>query len=238
MTDNSLKSTPINERLDIINSYIGNDFNEKVTMDMLNSKESISITVKPIPSSIETQQAESLYTNNDATLKEEVVAEARMAPTTNPEEGYVNGQNLQALNESKGWYREGKHGREVEVGDIWVEKIKSLTNEQTALTSKASSDEQKGKQKEKDSEVTYFPKDQLSYPPYKLNIKDGDILAITTNITGLDVVHVGFVCWVGDTLHLLHASSVAKKVILDPQPMYDYSKDKRTHTGVRIISVL
>ena len=88
------------------------------------------------------------------------------------------------------------------------------------------------------SVVTYFPKDQLSYPPYKLNIKDGDILAITTNITGLDVVHVGFVCWVGDTLHLLHASSVAKKVILDPQPMYDYSKDKRTHTGVRIISVL
>ena len=62
------------------------------------------------------------------------------------------------------------------------------------------------------SVVTYFPKDQLSYPPYKLNIKDGDILAITTNITGLDVVHVGFVCWVGDTLHLLHASSVAKKV--------------------------
>ena len=88
------------------------------------------------------------------------------------------------------------------------------------------------------SVVTYFPKDQLSYPPYKLNIKDGDILAITTNITGLDVVHVGFVCWVGDTLHLLHASSVAKKVILDPQPMYDSSKDKRTHTGVRIISVL
>ena len=69
------------------------------------------------------------------------------------------------------------------------------------------------------SVVTYFPKDQLSYPPYKLNIKDGDILAITTNITGLDVVHVGFVCWVGDTLHLLHASSVAKKVILDPQPI-------------------
>ena len=122
LTDNSLKSTPINERLDIINSYIGNDFNEKVTMDMLNSKESISITVKPIPSSIETQQAESLYTNNDATLKEEVVAEARMAPTTNPEEGYVNGQNLQALNESKGWYREGKHGREVEVGDIGSKK--------------------------------------------------------------------------------------------------------------------
>ena len=77
-----------------------------------------------------------------------------------------------------------------------------------------------------------------THPPYKLNIKNGDILAITTNIAGLDMVHVGFVCWVGDTLHLLHASSVAKQVILDPQPMYDYSKNKRTHTGVRIISVL
>ena len=39
----------------------------------------------------------------------DVYKRQRMAPTTNPEEGYVNGQNLQALNESKGWYREGKH---------------------------------------------------------------------------------------------------------------------------------
>lgn len=52
------------------------------------------------------------------------------------------------------------------------------------------------------SVVTYFPKDQLSYPPYKLNIKDGDILAITTNITDLmwytSVLSVGweipFIC--------------------------------------------
>lgn len=27
------------------------------------------------------------------------------------------------MNERKGWYREGKHGREVEVGDIWVERF-------------------------------------------------------------------------------------------------------------------
>lgn len=123
LTDNSLKTTPLNERLDIINRYIGNDFNEKITMDMLNSKESISITVKPESSTVEMQQAEGVYTDKNVSLKQEIVEEARMAPTTNPEEGYVNGQDLQSLNESKGWYREGKHGREVEVGDIWVEKI-------------------------------------------------------------------------------------------------------------------
>ena len=45
------------------------------------------------------------------------------APTINPEEGYVNGAELAEGNERKGWYREGSHGREVEVGDIWVEKV-------------------------------------------------------------------------------------------------------------------
>jgi len=60
-------------------------------------------------------------------------------------------------------------------------------------------------------------------------------LAITTNIKGLDVVHVGFAYWKGNRLHLLHASSVAKKVIEDPQPLFDYSKNKKAHTGVRAI---
>ena len=154
LTDNSLKTTPLNERLDIINRYIGNDFNEKITMDMLNSKESISITVKPESSTVEMQQAEGLYTDKNVSLKQEIVEEARMAPTTNPEEGYVNGQDLQSLNESKGWYREGKHGREVEVGDIWVEKIDPSKNNLQALSSSVNTEE-KGKQKDKDSEITY-----------------------------------------------------------------------------------
>ena len=35
----------------------------------------------------------------------------------------VRGEELAMLNENKGWYREGAHGREVEVGDIIVEKV-------------------------------------------------------------------------------------------------------------------
>ena len=87
-------------------------------------------------------------------------------------------------------------------------------------------------------EVSYIPKENLNLPPDELNIKNGDILAITTNIKGLDVVHVGFAFWKGENLHLLHASSVVKKVIEDPQSLYEYAKNKKAHTGVRVIRVV
>ena len=74
--------------------------------------------------------------------------------------------------------------------------------------------------------------------PEDLKIKNGDILAITTHIKGLDVVHVGFAIWKGEKLHLLHASSNAMKVIEDPQSLYEYSKNKKAHTGVRAIRIM
>lgn len=84
--------------------------------------------------------------------------------------------------------------------------------------------------------VSYLPKSCLNVSPEELDIRNGDIIAITTNIKGLDVVHTGFACWMDGKLHLLHASSVMKKVILDPQSLFDYSKNKKAHTGVRVIS--
>lgn len=87
-------------------------------------------------------------------------------------------------------------------------------------------------------QVSYIPKEMLNLSPEKLKIKNGDILAITTDIKGLDVVHIGFSFWIGEKLHLLHASSVAKKVIEDSQSLYEYSKNKKAHTGVRVISVV
>ena len=83
--------------------------------------------------------------------------------------------------------------------------------------------------------ISYIPKDKLNLSSDDLKIKNGDILAITTNIKGLDVVHVGFAYWKGEELHLLHASSNAMKVIEDAQSLYDYSKNKKAHTGVRAI---
>ena len=84
-------------------------------------------------------------------------------------------------------------------------------------------------------EVSFIPKNKLHLSPDDLKIENGDILTITTNIKGLDVVHVGFAFWKSGQLHLLHASSVAKKVIEDPLSLYDYSWNKKTHTGVRVV---
>lgn len=86
--------------------------------------------------------------------------------------------------------------------------------------------------------VSYIPKERLNESSDVLRIKNGDILAITTSIKGLDVVHVGFAYWKNGRLHLLHASSAAKKVIMDEQTLYDSSKNKKAHTGVRAIRVL
>lgn len=90
----------------------------------------------------------------------------------------------------------------------------------------------------KNVSVSYIPKACLNASSEELEIKNGDILAITTNIEGLDVVHTGFAIWMGGKLHLLHASSAMKKVILDPQSLFDYSKNKKAHTGVRVVSFI
>lgn len=53
---------------------------------------------------------------------EKVYVTGEQLAIENARSNSVSGQDLQALNEKKGFYREGKHGREVEVGDITVEK--------------------------------------------------------------------------------------------------------------------
>ena len=83
--------------------------------------------------------------------------------------------------------------------------------------------------------VSYIPKEKLNLSPEELKIKDGDVLAMVTNIKGLDIVHVGFAFWKEGKLHLLHASSSAKKVIEDPKTQYESSKNTKAHIGVRAI---
>lgn len=68
-------------------------------------------------------------------------------------------------------------------------------------------------------------------------IHDGDIIAITTTLRGLDIQHIGFAVWHKDGLHLLNASSLRHKVVEEPQTLYKYLSTKKTMTGVRIVSV-
>ncbi len=69
-------------------------------------------------------------------------------------------------------------------------------------------------------------------------LRDGDLIAITTNSEGLDVQHVGFAVRVKDRIHLLHASSVAGKVILSKNTLYRYLMQSKTRSGIIAARVL
>ena len=43
-------------------------------------------------------------------------------------------------------------------------------------------------------------------------IRNGDIIAATSTVEGLDVAHTGLALWVDDELHLLHAPLVGESV--------------------------
>ncbi len=84
----------------------------------------------------------------------------------------------------------------------------------------------------------YIPKHTLGQEGLKKYVQDGDILALVTNKKGLDVAHVGLAVWGADgRLHLLHASSAKKQVILDPLSLEAYLKKHPAHLGVRVVRI-
>ncbi len=50
-------------------------------------------------------------------------------------------------------------------------------------------------------------------------IRDGDIIAATSSIEGLDVAHTGFALWQDGQLHLMHAPLVGKVLEISDQPL-------------------
>lgn len=66
-------------------------------------------------------------------------------------------------------------------------------------------------------------------------LKEGDIIAFTTKTPGLDVSHVGIVVMKDGVPYLLHASSKAGKVTIDPLPLAEYLRKNRNLTGARFI---
>lgn len=82
--------------------------------------------------------------------------------------------------------------------------------------------------------IHYVPKAKLK--PEGLSwIKDGDIIAICTNIPGLDISHIGIAIYKEGKLHLLHASSVNKKVEISSAPLSQMLAKSKSNTGIRVI---
>ena len=56
----------------------------------------------------------------------------------------------------------------------------------------------------------YIPEDRIH--EVVRDIHDGDIIAATSTLAGLDVAHTGLALWIDETLHLLHAPLVGEAV--------------------------
>ncbi|MBQ0048889.1 MAG: DUF1460 domain-containing protein [Bacteroidales bacterium] len=84
--------------------------------------------------------------------------------------------------------------------------------------------------------VAYIPNEMLNKGRDVLtNVRDGDVLALVTSKDGLDVSHLGFAQWGTDgKLHLLNASSIHHKVVLEPMTLYRYMKKHPTNLGIRV----
>jgi len=84
--------------------------------------------------------------------------------------------------------------------------------------------------------VCYIPKEQVKN--YEKSLQNGDIIAITTHIQGLDVAHTGFAVVQNGRLYLLHASSEAKKVVVSDETLHDYLARRKNHSGVMVARII
>jgi len=65
-------------------------------------------------------------------------------------------------------------------------------------------------------------------------LKNGDIIATTTNIDGLDVTHTGYVYKDSGGTFFLHASSKSKEVIISEQELQEYVASDSKKTGIMV----
>lgn len=116
LISNSLEEHSIEKRLEVLNGIVEADFADKITQDTLNSEQRIPLALHP-----EVQHelaAREQYEQEISNPKEIYAAEEEKRGGMSAS---VDGRDLPFINERKGWYREEKHGREVEVSEIGVQ---------------------------------------------------------------------------------------------------------------------
>lgn len=83
----------------------------------------------------------------------------------------------------------------------------------------------------------YIPKSKVKV--FENKIKDGDLIAITSSVKGLDINHVGFAVKMDNgRIHFMHAPLVGAKVEITPEPLNEYLMKIKRHTGIIVLRVL
>lgn len=79
----------------------------------------------------------------------------------------------------------------------------------------------------------YLPNEQIEANEHL--IQPGDIIALVTNILGLDVTHTGFATREKDgRIHLMHASTGSMQVEVSELPLVDYLKQIKNNLGITV----
>ena len=114
----------VDARLAIINEVIGKDFDTKLTKDMLETKELVSLDLKPEVR----QEMEAPFIEQERRIAEQQrLAEARAEQRRESERierdpNAIDGREIQAILGNKGWFQPVANGREMVVGEIRVDK--------------------------------------------------------------------------------------------------------------------
>lgn len=80
--------------------------------------------------------------------------------------------------------------------------------------------------------LAYIPNPKIDNVLAKL--QNGDIIAMVSSVSGLDISHTGFIIIKNQNVHLLHASSRTKKVEITKQPLGQHLKTMPFIEGIII----
>ena len=114
----------VDARLAIINDIISKDFDTKLTKDMLETKELVSLDLKPEVR----QEVEAPFIEQEQRIAEQQrlatarAEQQREAERIERDSNAINGREIQGILGNKGWFQPVANGREMVVGEIRVDK--------------------------------------------------------------------------------------------------------------------
>jgi hypothetical protein len=78
----------------------------------------------------------------------------------------------------------------------------------------------------------YIPQDRIAQVEDR--IQDGDIIAMTTTVKGLDISHTGIAVRINGRVHLMHAPLVGKSVEISELPLAERLKGIQSQDGIMV----
>lgn len=82
----------------------------------------------------------------------------------------------------------------------------------------------------------FIPKTEIQ--SLEKNIQAGDLIAITTSMKNLDIVHVGFAIEKEGRIHLMHAGTGNMQVEISAKPLSEYLAANKSQSGIMVCRLL